>query len=228
LANAPLVRGQAIFEFFALLLAKLEGSIMIPHDNNSEDEALIHLAAGIAAPRSSLMTTRPHYLEFVKYNDRLWEKIRAIDLSMVKLKLLDPEEGIGWSRDKVNFFENRYLKFLYIMVKYQRQSIVPTLEIDAFWHQHILDTQSYENDCFIIAGFFIHHYPYFGMNGAEDAANLITSFEITKDIYFDEFGECYSDGFEIYGELAEAGKCVKCGSGPVKCHHKPTRCRNAR
>ena len=61
--------------------------------------------------------------------------------------------------------------------------------IDEVWHQHILDTNAYAEDCERIFGHFLHHYPYFGMEGEEDQAKLQSCFEETQGIWVEEFGE---------------------------------------
>jgi hypothetical protein len=146
----------------------------------------------------------------------------ALDLTMVKLKLMDSEEGLGWTREEAECTEVRYRRFLELVGTYWDQSIVPTKDIDAFWHQHILDTRAYAQDCEQLFGEYLHHFPYFGMNGEEDARDLHSSFARTAALYAANFGEPYAPR-----EAGSEGgpRCVKCGSGPVKCHHQPTRCR---
>jgi hypothetical protein len=149
--------------------------------------------------------------------------VDGIDLSMVKLKLMDANEGPGWSADYADHVERRYRRYLCMIYLRPDRSIVPTQDIDSFWHQHILDTRAYAGDCEEVFGEFLHHFPYFGMRGEADAQDLLASYEKTKELYADLFGEpyCVVDG------QGRAGKCVKCGSGPNKCHHPPTptRCR---
>lgn len=106
-------------------------------------------------------------------------EIGAIDLCMVKRKLMDKEEGQGWTQEYVDFVEKRYRRYLCMIRIDPNGSAVPTKEIDLFWHQHILDTRAYANDCETIFGYFLHHFPYFGMRGEEDALNLTKSFEET-------------------------------------------------
>lgn len=153
--------------------------------------------------------------------DKAVAKVATIDLTMVKLKLMDPEEGQGWSQDFADRAEVRYRRFLSMLYVHREGSIVPTKDIDAFWHQHILDTRAYARDCAEVFGEFVHHFPYFGMRGDTDAQNLLSSFETTKQIYTEAFGEPYCLSDDVEG----AGKCVKCGQGPTKCHHEPTRCK---
>jgi hypothetical protein len=75
------------------------------------------------------------------------------------------------------------------MVKFPDESIAPTKDVDKFWHGHILDTLKYAEDCQNVFGYFLHHFPYFGMRGEEDAANLRAASANMHAIYEREFGE---------------------------------------
>jgi hypothetical protein len=147
------------------------------------------------------------------------QQINSLDLSMVKRKLMDREEGQGWTQETADRAEKRYRRFLGMVYCDWNGSIVPTKDIDTVWHQHILDTRAYAEDCERVFGEFLHHFPYFGMRGDEDARNLTASFERTKMLYAELFDEDY---VEEIGSV-DAGKCVKCGKG--YCHHPP-RCNN--
>jgi hypothetical protein len=51
---------------------------------------------------------------------------------------------------------SHYKVFLTLIIRHPRESIVPLGDIDAFWHQHILDTRKYASDRELIFGrFFI-------------------------------------------------------------------------
>ncbi len=115
--------------------------------------------------------------------------IQALDLDPIKLKLMDPEEGQGWSRNYVDRMELAYKRFLTLMVKFPDESIAPSKDVDKFWHGHILDTLKYAGDCQNVFGYFLHHFPYFGMRGEEDAANLRAASANMHAIYEREFGE---------------------------------------
>jgi hypothetical protein len=115
--------------------------------------------------------------------------IQTLDLDPIKLKLMDPEEGQGWSRDYVDRMGLAYKRFLTLMVKFPDESIAPTKDVDKFWHGHILDTLKYAEDCQNVFGYFLHHFPYFGMRGEEDAANLRAASANMHAIYEREFGE---------------------------------------
>src|SRR5881628_461329 len=98
--------------------------------------------------------------------------IQALDLDPIKFKLMDPEEGQGWSREYVNQMAIEYKRFLTLSVKYSEETIAPSKDVDKFWHGHILDTMKYAEDCQNVFGYFLHHFPYFGMRGKDDAAPL--------------------------------------------------------
>jgi hypothetical protein len=115
--------------------------------------------------------------------------IQVLDLDPIKLKLMDAEEGQGWSRGYVDRMELAYKRFLTLMVKFPDESIAPTKDVDKFWHGHILDTLKYGEDCQNVFGYFLHHFPYFGMRGEEDAANLRAASANMHAIYEREFGE---------------------------------------
>src|SRR5438309_1562265 len=115
--------------------------------------------------------------------------IQALDLDPIKFKLMDPEEGQGWSRQYVDQMEIAYKRFLVLSVKYPEKTIAPSKDVDKFWHGHILDTMKYAEDCQNVFGYFLHHFPYFGMRGEEDAANLAEAGRTTQRLYEQEFGK---------------------------------------
>src|SRR6266853_621607 len=114
--------------------------------------------------------------------------IEALDLDPIKLKLIDPEEGQGWSREYVDRMEQGYKRFLTLLVTHPDESLAPCKDVDKFWHGHILDTLKYAEDCDELFGRFLHHFPYYGMRGPEDAANLAKAAENTRRLYRQEFG----------------------------------------
>jgi hypothetical protein len=130
----------------------------------------------------------------VKSVEQVVAAIQALDLDPIKLKLMDPEEGQGWSREYVERMETAYKRFLILMVKFPEETIAPTKDVDKFWHGHILDTMKYAEDCQSVFGYFLHHFPYFGMRGEEDAADLRIAAEKMHVIYEQEFGEALPAG----------------------------------
>jgi hypothetical protein len=120
--------------------------------------------------------------------------IQSLDLGPIKLKLMDPEEGQGWSREYAEQMAVAYKRFLTLLVKFPEETIAPTKDVDKFWHGHILDTIKYAEDCENVFGYFLHHFPYFGMRGEQDAADLRAASERMHEIYEREFGEALPTG----------------------------------
>lgn len=120
--------------------------------------------------------------------------IQALDLDPIKLKLMDAEEGQGWSREYVERMELAYRRFLTLLVRFPGETIAPTKDLDKFWHGHILDTMKYAEDCENVFGCFLHHFPYFGMRGEDDAANLRAAGKNMHSLYEREFGEALPSG----------------------------------
>ena len=131
-------------------------------------------------------------MRLTKSIEQMKAGIDALDLDAIKIKLLDKREGKGWSREYADQVEIAYKRFLFLSVKYSGSPIIPTLDIDAFWHYHILDTMKYAEDCQNTFGFFLHHFPYIGLRGEEDAQNLQKASSVTRALYEKEFGESMS------------------------------------
>ena len=138
--------------------------------------------------------------------DMFWG-ITAMDFSMVKLKLMDAEEGEGWSADQCERIELEYRRYLALSRRYPEKAIVPSKVVDTFWHFHILDTQAYAADCDRAFGYFLHHYPYFGMRGGHDAQALGAAYDETLALYELHFGSPAEDLWAREG----ASRCPNCG-----------------
>jgi hypothetical protein len=136
------------------------------------------------------------------------QDIDTLDLSMITMKLMDAEEGQGWSREYCDTIAVEYRRYLALSRAYPDRAIVPSKIVDTFWHGHILDTQAYEVDCRRLFGFFLHHFPYFGMRGAEDAQALGTAYDETLSLYEQHFGE---PPMEIW-QRSGAARCPNCGN----------------
>ena len=135
---------------------------------------------------------------------------RALDLEPIIISLTLREEGLGWPAEKTKVIEQWYRRYLYMVYLYPDKIIVPTKEIDTFWHHHILDTLKYMEDCEVLFGRYIHHFPYFGMRGEVDRKNLKNAFNETKILYKKHFGES-----PITLESADCGGlCAEPGPDP--------------
>src|SRR5712692_2359901 len=142
--------------------------------------------------------------------------IQALDLEPIKFKLMDTEEGQGWSREYVDQMEIAYRRFLTLSVKYSEETIAPSKDVDKFWHGHILDTMKYAEDCQNVFGYFLHHFPYFGMRGEEDAANLRAASANMHAIYEREFGEVLPSSAAWCGAAKPSVKADSAWCGAAK------------
>lgn len=142
-----------------------------------------------------------------KPKDEVRRQLMEVDLDCIKFKLMDSHEGLGWTREQAEAVSEQYRRFLFLCVT-TGTSIVPTKDVDEFWHQHILDTHKYADDCHRIFGFFLHHFPYLGMRGEEDAQQLQRAFAHTRKLYEAEFGQPYG---------MSPQDCENCGSCTSSC-----------
>jgi hypothetical protein len=143
--------------------------------------------------------------------------IQALDLEPIKFKLMDLEEGPGWSREYADRMELGYKRFLTLLVTHPEEILAPSKDVDKFWHGHILDTLKYEEDCAKLFGRFLHHFPYFGMRGPEDAANLARAAETTRRLYREEFGgakdcDLRTESAAMCGAAIRPGDAAMCGA----------------
>lgn len=123
--------------------------------------------------------------------DELRVMIEAIDLTWIKRKIMDRRKGKGWTQEKADEMEQRYKRFLFLFATSVDARIVPTLDVDAMWHQHILDTMAYFADTERVFGMYLHHFPYFGMRSEDDARQLDEAFMDTCRRYEEMYGEPY-------------------------------------
>jgi hypothetical protein len=110
-------------------------------------------------------------------------RIDAIDLTLAKQRLMDAKLGEGWSAEKAEAVEKKYKNFLKLIAGGMR--CVPTRSVDALWHEHILRTKKYRQDCQHCFGRFIDHDP------DMQADELDKSWQQTKTAYQKNFGEPY-------------------------------------
>ncbi|MCE3606011.1 hypothetical protein LXA47_20725 [Massilia sp. P8910] len=124
-------------------------------------------------------------------NDAI-KAISELDLEPIKMKLMHVESGEGWSLEKAEAVEVEYRRFLCLMKAFPEEDISPLVEVDIFWHYHILDTMKYAKDCEQAFGYFLHHYPYVGMSGAHDDAQVLQACaDRMRDLYEQVFDESY-------------------------------------
>jgi len=112
--------------------------------------------------------------------------IDTIDFLPIINKL---ERQHGWCHYEAASISDMYRNFLYLQKKYGKtHALPPSEEIDEFWHMHILDTKKYRHDCEIIFGYYLDHYPYFGIDDKTSLTDLETAFATMQQLYQHEFG----------------------------------------
>jgi len=112
-----------------------------------------------------------------------------LDLSYIKKKMCAEHYPMPrWQSELADVGEKLYKRYLWLLVKYPDQHLVPTRDIDEFWHNHILYTQRYTEDCEALFGRYIHHHPS-DPDDNEDMTNITKQFQLTQKLYQQEFGE---------------------------------------
>ena len=155
----------------------------------------------------------------MKANNRfeaVHEAVMQLDLSPIKGKLMHAASGEGWSLEKASAVEVEYRRFLCLVAAFPEESIAPVVDVDTFWHYHILDTMKYAADCQQAFGYFVHHYPYVGLHGEDDEQSRLDGGERTRRLYAQMFGEAAArpaaDSAELAGQadraVADCGKAA--------------------
>lgn len=144
--------------------------------------------------------------------------IQEIDLEPIMVKLIDKEEGLGWSLEFTKKIEKEYKKYLTLCLENPDFPVVPSTYVDNFWHYHILDTQKYQEDCENIFGYFLHHFPYFGMRGKEDENNLKKAWAESCTLYESRFGKIDK---ELWGSSKRCPNCGRRVNGSYSMNERP-------
>lgn len=137
-----------------------------------------------------------------------------LDLTNIRTKLADVEEGKGYTTDHLDLMEGEYRKFVAMHLAFPDEDVVPCKIVDEMWHTHILDTIAYRADCDAIFGRYLDHFPYFGMRGDEDAQALNDTYAETLERYRNAFGEPPENTWVS----RDAASCKRTACKPQKCH----------
>lgn len=140
-------------------------------------------------------------------NTTLHVQVALLNFDKLKWKLTQSAEAT-WNDGQCDFADMEYRKFLSLKKWYPKLIFVPSKLVDKFWHEHILDTQSYANDCKKVFGHFLHHYPYFGIYDDKDQDNLQSAFDETVKCYEQHFGEFPTSKLFSEGSLT-ASRCAE-------------------
>jgi hypothetical protein len=89
-----------------------------------------------------------------------------------------------WTRKDALHCCQLYKNFLFLLKKHKPEALVPSRQIDEFWHNHILYTKNYVDDCMQIFGQYQHHQP---ASPGEDKVQMVNDYLKTKQYYLQEF-----------------------------------------
>jgi uncharacterized protein DUF1399 len=153
-------------------------------------------------------------------------KLERLDLQPIIFKLVYSPEGPKWTMKRAEIAAAWYKRFHKLIHAFPDRALVPTQDVDQFWHAHILDTRKYHDDCIEVHGYFIHHFPYLGLRGEKDRALLFISFKQTMQLFQDVFGESPSDAAIIQllddpGAICASG-CAIVNDGLVDLQNRPS------
>jgi len=126
--------------------------------------------------------------------------VASLNFQKLSWKLSESSEA-KMTKVECLYAEQEYQRYLTLKVLYPRVELVPNKLVDEFWHAHILDTKAYHEDCNKVFGYYLHHYPYFGIHDDNDYQNLVTAFDKTKKLYEVHFGQ-------YPNELNHASRCA--------------------
>lgn len=152
----------------------------------SNQENKIQTQPVIAATHTGplhMQTERIERLEDVR------KYIDDIDFSKIKHKMTHRKHGHNWSEEKADYVEQQYKNWLYLRRKYEDEKLPPSVDIDDFWHFHILDTRAYYHDTARIFGYYFHHFPYFEFQNEKEYQALLQEYDNTLRRYKEEYGE---------------------------------------
>jgi hypothetical protein len=129
--------------------------------------------------------------------------VNQLDFSLMRRKMI---EYNGLDEKFVDRAISEYKNFLALLVAYKDiyLGFVPNDFIDEAWHQHILDTRGYYEDCMLLFGEIIHHDPYLGLRGSSDIEKWENTSYITAYVYNYHFGKKIFDDVIARGCSAQA------------------------
>lgn len=147
------------------------------------------------------------------------QNITGLDLEPIMVKVMDKEEGLGWTFEFTKRVAAEYEKYLVLCKENPEAAVVPSSSVDDFWHFHILDTQKYQEDCQSYFGYFLHHFPYFGMRGKQDEENLKTAWADSCALYEARFGKLPTDLWLVSKRCPNCGR--RCNSSMYAMDQRP-------
>lgn len=114
-------------------------------------------------------------------------KVAQLDLRRLSKKLHHENPKL-WTTELLVKTEEAYRRFLALNLLYPTKTLAVNNILDEYWHCHIVDTRKYAEDCTMIFGRILHHYPYFGLPGEDDEGENVPALAITEQLWKEAFG----------------------------------------
>ncbi len=113
--------------------------------------------------------------------------IEQLDLDYIIEAMCAPSYPLPrWTLSDARHCARLYKNFLILLKQHHPETLVPTREIDEFWHNHILYTKNYYSDCLTIFGYYLHHEP---ASPLEDPQKLAKDYLKTQQYYLEMFNQ---------------------------------------
>jgi hypothetical protein len=129
----------------------------------------------------------------------MWERISALELNQVHATITRLH-GSSWTGNRLCEAETWYRRFLCLVALYPNTPLVPSADIDIFWHAHILHTRKYLSDCYDVLGYFLHHEP---SEESDISGVLQNSWQKTLELFALHFGDTPIEGSDHHREGRE-------------------------
>jgi hypothetical protein len=128
-----------------------------------------------------------------------FEKLISIDLEPIMFRMIKGKRYL-WSVKKAVQTAELFKCFLYLVHKYPTAIVVPTHDIDDFWHEYLGDNAKYNVETSDLFGGILTHFGYYGMRDDADAKHRDASFAKTLSLFEEQFGNA-----DLY--LGETSNC---------------------
>ena len=128
------------------------------------------------------------------------DNISNLDLNPLLWKLRRTHNQL--TNEELSMIATEYRRFLILCKKYPDYKFSPTRNMDKLWHEHILDTKNYFEDCDLVFGKYLHHRPFFGPYSGEKLWHeMDANHNLLNELYLAEFGEPTKDDCDIFIEI---------------------------
>lgn len=135
----------------------------------------------------------------------------SLDSGWIEKKL---KEQYNWSNKRIAQVRQDYIRFLLLHKWFKGEVLVPSPDIDRFWHSHIIHTKRYREDCERLFGYFLDHTPNTGNEGQEKLERI---FQRTRELFLQEFKV---DPFLTKKKATDSSNSVAgCNGAGATCHN---------